>query len=1060
LGGLVEDGPFEPPLAGYTFFGPPTPADGELYVVGEKEKEIRLIALDPATGSVRWERLIAHAQAGIDQDPVRRGWPAPVATAGGVLVCPTTVGWLVGVDRSSRSILWAYRYAPPQPGREPGEANPVAAPAALNSRWGPSAPILHRGRVFFTPSEEARLVCLDLYTGELVWQRGKGANLYVAGVAGDRLVTVGIGAVEGIDVSNGVVRWSVPIPEDAGRPSGRAVLAEDRLFLPVRGDSLWQIDVRTGELVAEKPLPPGGASLGNLVMHRGTLLSYSPEGLTAFEERTELARQVDERLKENPGDAAASLRRAELQHSDGESLAAAATLDGLDVAALPAGDAAKFRRLRWDVLSALVRSEDAAPEAADRHLSELAAFAATPEERLTVRRLQADRASAAGKTAEAARAYLDLLKDSDAAGVVPEDGGRRRVRLTAWLGGRFEDLWTAAEGDARKTLDERIGEALRSAETDRDRERLTQVFAFHPAAAEVVRKLAAADLAAGRFAEAEARLLRLVRSDHVAVPAAALLDLADAAERAGLAQDARYWIEQATRYEPETVLPDGTPLEDAIARRATGKETGHRPAAGGHWGDFRLVVVRSGGYMSTETALEIAPDGAELPFFRDRRLQLAAQQDRLMISGPGGAGLERFVALRSGVRTGRRPAVVADGHLLFVLHQGVVQAVSPVEGRVLWSAPGPDDPTGMFPGETSPTAMRPAAALAGTAGLLARSRRNGSMPAASASYVALHGRGGLSVLDAATGELRWTRDDLPRGATIVGTESVLYVVPREGSRRMALRAVDGRAVPLGQSGKWLPHAVGAVGDRLVTVVAEEPPFRLFDLPLGRRSVVSLRDPQTGDILWSRAYPSDALFDLTADGRLCILSPNGELVALDAATGRPSPLGRVPVEVLRGRSEAVLLTDAESTYLIVNTGRGPSFFASDMPAVPASGQIFAFERDSGELRWRRDVSNRRLLCQDFDHMPVLLLTDSERTQKGGQGLWQVDLLALDKRTGEPVLDEPYYTNSTPFFRGLTVQPERRSIELAAYHTRLRLQAVPATAADAPADPGASGGTPRR
>src|SRR3712207_7681365 len=40
----------------------------------------------------------------------------PISAVGkGVVVVPTTAGWLVGVDRMSRAVLWAHRYFPPDP---------------------------------------------------------------------------------------------------------------------------------------------------------------------------------------------------------------------------------------------------------------------------------------------------------------------------------------------------------------------------------------------------------------------------------------------------------------------------------------------------------------------------------------------------------------------------------------------------------------------------------------------------------------------------------------------------------------------------------------------------------------------------------------------------------------------------------------------------------------------------------------------------------------------------------------------------------------------------------
>ncbi|MGC1272767.1 MAG: PQQ-binding-like beta-propeller repeat protein [Planctomycetaceae bacterium] len=1049
IGGLLTDGPFDAPLAGYTFFGPPVPAGDEMYAIGEKDKEIHLIAIDPAQGSVLWNRLIAHAQTAIDQDPVRHDWPAMVAVSDGVLVCPTTVGWVMGVDQSSRSILWASRYAPPQSDRKNQEMNAAASPTRLNHRWCPSSPVIHRGRVLLTPAEETRLICLDLFTGELLWQRDKGTALYVAGVRGDLLVTVGTDAVEGIDVASGAERWTLPIPDDAGQPSGRAVLSEERLSLPLRGDTLWQIDIEGGDLLASKKLRPDEPALGNLVMHQGTLLSYSTAGLTAFEERTELTRQADARLQQNPDDVIALLRTAELHHTDGDPIGAAAILERIDPKDVAPEQANGFRRLRWDVLATLVRTDRTA---GDDRLSRLAEIAESAEERLTVRRLEADRASAAGDSEGAARAYLALLSDVSGESFVIEDEGRRQVRLTEWLAGRFADLWTATEGDAHSALDTLIASALQAATTDEERHRTARIFAFHPAAAELARRLAGEDLEAGRLAEAEAHLLPLVTSSDDDVVGAARLDLAKAATRFGLTADARHWHALARRR-----THNESPVQEQESNAVSSEDasTGDdettlvpEPGVSELWGGFQLSVVRSGGYTSNESPVDVIPENGEMPFFRDRRLQFLARKSHLAVSGDAGAGLEQIIPIRSDSRSTRRFVALADGHLLFFLHGGVVQAISPAEGRVLWSAPTPDRIGGGFAGEESPEAMRPAGGLAGKNGLIAKARSRDALPAACASYVAVVGRDEIFVRDSMTGDVRWSRNDLPHEAIVIGTENILYVLPQDAIRRAAYRAIDGQSVPLGKAGELLPLAVGFVGDRLLTVTAEEPPFRLFDLPIGRRSVVSLQDPQTGSAVWTRAYPADTLFDVTVDGRLCALSPNGELTELDTETGEPSALGSIPVEVLRGRSEAYLLTDADSTYVAVNAGRGPSFFAAEMPAIPIGGHIFAFDRTSGELRWRREVRNQRLLCQEFGHLPVLLLIDSERTNRGGQGLWQVDLLALDKRTGKAVLDEPYFTTSTPFFHALTVQPERRSIELTAYHTRLRLQAVPAAEDTAP------------
>ena len=90
---------------------------GDLFVVGERNLDVRLYVLDPQTGRVRWSQLLAHSDTKIDQDLGRRWWTVQVAYSNGILVCPTTVGWLVAVDRLDHSVLWMNRYAPPAPRR-------------------------------------------------------------------------------------------------------------------------------------------------------------------------------------------------------------------------------------------------------------------------------------------------------------------------------------------------------------------------------------------------------------------------------------------------------------------------------------------------------------------------------------------------------------------------------------------------------------------------------------------------------------------------------------------------------------------------------------------------------------------------------------------------------------------------------------------------------------------------------------------------------------------------------------------------------------------------------
>jgi hypothetical protein len=87
-GGLASEGFPGLPCEGAFLFGPPTCDGDELFVVGESDGDVWLFCLEAETGLVRWEQLLASAGRGIELDPVRKCWTAPVAVRGSLVICP------------------------------------------------------------------------------------------------------------------------------------------------------------------------------------------------------------------------------------------------------------------------------------------------------------------------------------------------------------------------------------------------------------------------------------------------------------------------------------------------------------------------------------------------------------------------------------------------------------------------------------------------------------------------------------------------------------------------------------------------------------------------------------------------------------------------------------------------------------------------------------------------------------------------------------------------------------------------------------------------------------
>ena len=93
-----------------TFLGPPLPLNGQLFVLVEADGDIRLLALDAATGSFLWTRVLAT----VDREMLNRMDPRlsgmSPSYADGILVCPTGGGAVVSVDLATQSLLWGSRY--------------------------------------------------------------------------------------------------------------------------------------------------------------------------------------------------------------------------------------------------------------------------------------------------------------------------------------------------------------------------------------------------------------------------------------------------------------------------------------------------------------------------------------------------------------------------------------------------------------------------------------------------------------------------------------------------------------------------------------------------------------------------------------------------------------------------------------------------------------------------------------------------------------------------------------------------------------------------------------
>lgn len=1058
IGGPATSEPFAPELAGWFFLGAPLPDRGDLFVVGQKENAIRLFCLDPKTGSARWSQQIAFAEEGLERNLNRRLWSVQLAAAHGVIVCPTSVGWLVGVDRSTGTLVWSHRYSErqnsllaPTPRLFRGNQSRLElANETIGGTWVPAAPVIMGDHIVYTPPEPRDesdsssrfLECVNVFTGESVWSLPRDQALAINGASRGQTIVTRTNAVV-ILKSDGSTRAEIPFDSADGLPCGRGVVAQGSFWLPLQKHVLLRFDIEQASLADRIELAAGYPPLGNLAFYQGMLISHAPEGISAWELEDTLGLRLAAIRSAGDSDKA-DILEAQVALSRKEYSAAIKLL-------LPRLSANPNAGLHQSILRLLMQA--AAGQVAANPKSGLALltqvqplFESSGLEganlELQRRQLEIEALLRLKRPVDAFDRLLKLVAMNSSGTMKRVDDPRITVAVDPWLSRQLQRVWlvlsatelSAAERSQQESrIEQLFGQSGDAAKSNLRDERLANLFEFHSGSLKLAQSLADKAVAEDRFADAEHWLGRIAESGSDSQAADALLRRVRLSSKHGVANpDTLLLIQRLQSDYASVALPDGTLVSAALPPllEALGQTSG---SSSSDWGDIKLTSVRTAASQERERSPRLIADRPSSRF-RIETLSSGAGSSRLSFFDRATDELFWTVSLRSNngsIASGTQPLTVFQtGQLFPVLSRGVLNMLSVPERRVLWTQPVHELDSARRSPRTSGHPLEEVADWM----LRLRPGTADAVPVVNSSYLCSRASRSLTVFDSRTGELRWRLEPFERSLRVFGTHDTIYLTRPDGTVSAAHNAVDGESVEPGQFVAQLPESATIVkvdDHAIVTVTREEEELT---------TIFRAQSPATQRELWSHTVSGKIKLRLISNNQLAILAPGGLIKLLDLRTGNLTEFDKLIPSTIRIRVlKYRVLADDRILYVILNRAKTVDANKPGLPSVFLSGNLAAFDLKSGKLLWTQELSRQHLLTERLDQLPFLITT-SYRREFTRQPPDVRRVIVLDKRDGKVLLD----TKNEPgeaSFHSMIIDTDNRQVDLISSLERLRLKSMP-------------------
>ena len=259
------------------FLGVPLPLQGRLYVIGESDGVLQLMMLESQTGKLLARQSFAQVSDAQSSD-IRRTYPLFPSASQGLILCPSGSGIIAALDATTLAPIWCYTYTPAtrsavsdnrhafhiMRNRQLPLFHRAQNESAINnlfsdSGWQVPSMIISGHRVLVAPPDRATLLCLDLQSGELLWEQtvSRANTLYVAGIHNHKAFLVTPVNLMMIDMTTGknLTDLENRFPETL-KPAGVGVRSGEQYFIPFTEGHLAVADLNDGTLTWLETAPP------------------------------------------------------------------------------------------------------------------------------------------------------------------------------------------------------------------------------------------------------------------------------------------------------------------------------------------------------------------------------------------------------------------------------------------------------------------------------------------------------------------------------------------------------------------------------------------------------------------------------------------------------------------------------------------------------------------------------------------------------------------------------------------------------------------------------------